>query len=278
MRPTNYMLEDAEWDCPSGLYNNPQFMTPLFKSQIAFSLPHTSKPFQNHFEVNLQKEKHQNKDIKKLMDFSKGTTTLGFKFKEGVLLAVDSRASMGDFNASEEVLKFIPITKKMIGTMAGGAADCLFWEENLGRMVNLYELEHGEELTSAAASKMFSNMMYRYRGKGLSIGSIIGGTDSTGTHLFYCDNEGNRVEGNLFTCGSGGTFAYGILDSHLKWDMTVEEAVQLGKRAIYEATYCDAGSGGSCNVVYIDHKGWKYMEMWQDNNSSIWKRINANSK
>jgi 20S proteasome subunit beta 5 len=29
------------------------------------------------------------------MDFKKGTTTLGFKFNGGVIIAVDSRASMG---------------------------------------------------------------------------------------------------------------------------------------------------------------------------------------
>lgn len=32
---------------------------------------------------------------KKLFDFHKGTTTLAFKFKDGIIVAVDSRASMG---------------------------------------------------------------------------------------------------------------------------------------------------------------------------------------
>lgn len=35
------------------------------------------------------------------MDFKKGTTTLGFVFNGGVLIAVDSRASMGAFVSSE---------------------------------------------------------------------------------------------------------------------------------------------------------------------------------
>ena len=39
--------------------------------------------------------------IKKIMNFNKGTTTLGFVFKEGVIIAVDSRASMGSFISSE---------------------------------------------------------------------------------------------------------------------------------------------------------------------------------
>jgi len=68
---------------------------------------------------------------KKIMDFNKGTTTLGFTFKEGVLLAVDSRASQGTYNSSETVRKIIEINDYMLGTMAGGAADCMFWEQYL---------------------------------------------------------------------------------------------------------------------------------------------------
>jgi len=68
---------------------------------------------------------------KKIMDFMKGTTCLGFRFKHGVMLAVDSRASQGAFDASEAVRKIIEINDFLLGTMAGGAADCLFWEQYL---------------------------------------------------------------------------------------------------------------------------------------------------
>ncbi len=40
-------------------------------------------------------------------------------FKEGVLLAVDSRASMGAFISSETVRKIIEINDFLLGTMAG---------------------------------------------------------------------------------------------------------------------------------------------------------------
>jgi 20S proteasome subunit beta 5 len=69
-----------------------------------------------------------NADNKKLTDFKKGTTTLAFVFKEGVLVAVDSRASQGTYDSSETVRKIIEINDFLLGTMAGGAADCLFWE------------------------------------------------------------------------------------------------------------------------------------------------------
>jgi 20S proteasome subunit beta 5 len=62
-----------------------------------------------------------------MMQFKKGTTTLGFKFKHGVLMAVDSRSSMGALNSSESVKKVIEINDYLLGTIAGGAADCIYW-------------------------------------------------------------------------------------------------------------------------------------------------------
>lgn len=71
--------------------------------------------------------KNSKGDEKRIMQFHKGTTTLGFVFKEGVLIAVDSRASMGSFVGSDAVKKVIEINDYLLGTMAGGAADC-YWE------------------------------------------------------------------------------------------------------------------------------------------------------
>lgn len=86
---------------------------------------------------------------KKLMDFKKGTTTLAFKFKEGIMIAVDSRASMGQYNSSESVRKVIEINDYLLGTMAGGAADCQFWEKYLAMRAREYSLVNGEKLSVA---------------------------------------------------------------------------------------------------------------------------------
>ena len=49
----------------------------------------------------------------------------------------------------------------------------------------------------------------------------------------------------------------GVLDSYRRHDMSVEEAVELAKRAISEATYLDSGSGGYVNVYHVFKGGWK---------------------
>ncbi len=86
---------------------------------------------------------------KKLMDFKKGTTTLAFQYQGGIIVAVDSRASMGQFNSSETVRKIIEINEYMLGTMAGGAADCQFWDAYIAKEARLYQLQQGEKMTVA---------------------------------------------------------------------------------------------------------------------------------
>src|ERR1700748_2447621 len=51
-----------------------------------------------------------------------GTTTLAFRFKGGIIVATDSRATAGNWIASQTVKKVIEINPMLLGTMAGGAA------------------------------------------------------------------------------------------------------------------------------------------------------------
>lgn len=52
------------------------------------------------------------------MNFDHGTTTLGFKFKGGVILAVDSRATGGQFIGSQTMKKIVEINQYMLGNKA----------------------------------------------------------------------------------------------------------------------------------------------------------------
>lgn len=54
----------------------------------------------------------------------------------------------------------------------------------------------------------------------------------------------------MFSTGSGNSYAYGVMDSGYKEDLTVEEAYDLGCRAISHATHRDAYSGGWVNSEY----------------------------
>ena len=147
------------------------------------------------------------------LSLSLGTTTLGFIFSGGVIVAVDSRASQGSYISSQTVKKVIEINPFLLGTMAGGAADCQFWQRNLGVQCRLHELASGRRVSVRAASKLLANTMYSYKGMGLSMGTMVAGWDPrTGPGLYYVDSDGQRTKGQVFSVGSGSLYAYGVLD------------------------------------------------------------------
>ena len=91
------------------------------------------------------------------------------------------------YSASGTVKKVIEINPYLLGTMAGGAgmfscnlqvasgrltpcsADCQYWETYLGIQCRLHELRNRERISVAAASKYLSNLVYGYKGMGLSM-------------------------------------------------------------------------------------------------------------
>lgn len=203
-------------------------------------------------------------------DHKKGTTTLGFKFDGGIILAVDSRASMGQYIGSQTVMKVLEINDYLLGTLAGGAADCQYWERVLAMECRLAELRNGCRITVAAASKILANITYAYRNHGLSMGTMVAGHDQFGPSLYYVDDKGTRTKQDVFSCGSGSIYAYGVLDSGYKKNLSVDAACDLGRRSVFHATYRDAGSGGIITVYHIHENGWTQIS--RDDQTELCKR------
>lgn len=156
--------------------------------------------------------------------FDHGTTTLGFQYQGGVVLAVDSRATGGQYIGSQTMKKIVEINQYLLGTLAGGAADCVYWDRVLAKQCRMYELRNRERISVAAASKLMANMVYNYKGMGLSMGMMITGWDKRGPGLYYVDSEGTRTAGKCFSVGSGSIYAFGVLDSGYHWNLKDEEA------------------------------------------------------
>jgi 20S proteasome subunit beta 5 len=139
------------------------------------------------------------------LEFAHGTTTLSFIFDGGIVAAVDLPASLGNFVGSKTTQKVLPVNTHMLGTMAGGAADCSYWIRAIKAQARLYELTEGRRMPVVRASRLLSNALYDNRGSDLSVGTMIMGFDSDGPRIFYIDNTGVRINGDLFAVGSGST-------------------------------------------------------------------------
>ncbi|KAJ6474892.1 20S proteasome subunit [Mycena sanguinolenta] len=238
---------DAAWGSQAGFGNLshgvPTFTVPEVADPSAFLRLHTNDA--------------ENPDCR--IKFNHGTTTLAFTSRAASLLRLTRARLRGAISvASGTVKKVIEINPYLLGTLAGTAADCQYWETYLGMHCRLHELRNGERISVAAASRFLSNLVYSYKGMGLGMGTMICGWDKTGPSIYYVDS-GSRLKGNLFSVGSGSTHAYGVLDQGYHWDLTVPEAYELARRSIYAAGHRDAYTGNSCNLYHVEEGGWRFI-------------------
>uniref|UniRef100_A0A6P4G1F4 Proteasome subunit beta n=1 Tax=Drosophila rhopaloa TaxID=1041015 RepID=A0A6P4G1F4_DRORH len=191
------------------------------------------------------------------MDFDHGTTTVGFVYRGGIILCVDSRATSGKFIGSQSMQKVVQVNKYMLSTMAGGAADCIYWDRVLTRESRLHELRYKELLSVRSAARFICNVAADYKGMGLCMGMMLAGWSTEGPSLVYVDSDGLRIYGKVFAVGSGASNALGILDTDYRFNLSNEEAFDLAFRAVYHATMRDIFSGGLVRLYHMDRSTWR---------------------
>ncbi|MBS7658762.1 MAG: archaeal proteasome endopeptidase complex subunit beta [Candidatus Bathyarchaeia archaeon] len=181
----------------------------------------------------------------------KGTTTIGVVCKDGVILATDTRATMGFFIAHKKAKKVYKIDDHIAMTIAGAVADAQTVVEILKVNSKLYKYERGEPMPVNAAARLVANILFSSRYLPLMLQAIIGGVSDGKPQLFALDPLGSLTEEKCVSTGSGSPVAYGVLEAEFKEDMSVKEALPIVLKAIKAAMKRDAASGDSFDVALI---------------------------
>jgi len=197
--------------------------------------------------------KMSNEDILKT-----GTTTVGMKIKDGVILASDQRATMGNIIAHSDVQKVYQLADNLGMTIAGIVGDAQLMVRFIQSEVSIYSMKRGSPMSVKAASTLVGNVMRN----GFYLGLIVGGYDTTGGHVFSVDAAGGYIEDNFMSIGSGSTFAMGSLEASYKKNMTKKEAIDVAITALNSSRKRDSASGDGMLISFIGPKG--YEEIPQD--------------
>ncbi len=189
-----------------------------------------------------------------------GTTTIGIKCKDGIVLAADKRATAGHMIVDKKAEKVHIIDKKVALTIAGLVSDAQFLTK-LGRAeIKLKTLKSNSEITVKEAANMMANLSYANLRKmsmvpGI-VGFLVGGADNSGYHLYNIGVDGSVTEEDKFTSdGSGSVFAYGVLETLYTEDMTLDQGQELVLKALNAAMQRDSASGSGIDVVRITSAG-----------------------
>lgn len=188
----------------------------------------------------------------------KGTTTVGVICKDGVILASDTRVTMGYYVAHKRGKKIYKIDDHLAMTIAGVLADAQRTVDVLAANAQLYKLNFGRLMPVSSAARLIANLLFfSSRRTPLLTHVLIGGVDDSGPHVFSLDPFGSLTEEKCVAKGSGSPIAYGVLEDRYKEDMSVKEVLPMVVKAMDSAMKRDAASGDSFNVAVIDRNGYR---------------------
>jgi proteasome beta subunit len=190
----------------------------------------------------------------------KGTTTIGIKCSDGIVIASDRRASMATFIASKRVHKTIKISDRVVATISGSVADGQFLTNNLKAVAKLYELEFGRGMSVRALARRLALILWSYRPMVLIAHIMVGGVDETGSHLFNVDPLGSLSEEDFIATGSGSPVAISVIEENYDPKMTVEEGKKLVVSAMLSALERDMATGNGIDVTVVDEKGVHFLK------------------
>ena len=188
-----------------------------------------------------------------------GTTTVGIKAKDGVVLCADMRASAGYFIANNNTMKIQQIDDHAGLTLAGGVADAQNIVDILRYHANLHRIQKQEPIPIKSLTRLTSLIFHQNRGYPFIADILIGGFDNSGPALFNIDMFGSVEEKSYVTTGSGSPVAYGTLEEEYREDLTVEEAKTVALRAVKAAITRNIGTGDGINVAIIDKDGFRLL-------------------
>ena len=194
-----------------------------------------------------------------------GTTTVAIKCKEGIVLAADKRATAGHLIANKAVKKIYPIDDYMAMTIAGTVSDIQLLVKLVKAELRLKRLRTNRNVNVKEAANLLAGMVYSNIRKMSMIPGIshflYAGTDKEGFHLYDIFPDGSIAELDDFvSSGSGSVFAYGVLETLFKPNMSLGDAKSLALKAVNAALQRDSASGNGIDIVAITSKGYEEVE------------------
>ncbi|KRE96011.1 proteasome subunit beta [Nocardioides sp. Soil774] len=179
-----------------------------------------------------------------------GTTIVAATFADGVVMAGDRRATMGNIIAQRDIQKVFPADEYSVVGIAGTAGLAV-------EMVRLFqtELEHYEKIEGSTLSmdgkaNRLAALIRANLGmamQGLAVVPLFAGYDLAADQgrIFSYDVTGGRYEETAFhSVGSGSLFARGSLKKLYRDDLSAVEAVTAVVQALYDAADDDSATGG----------------------------------
>jgi proteasome alpha subunit len=163
-----------------------------------------------------------------------GTTSLGIKLKDGVLLG--SVRTSSPLAVTQSYKKIYEIDENIAAVSAGSLADARNLIDMARVKAQINMITFGEPISVTSLTKAISDrkhLVTQYAGvRPYGVGMLIGGVDKTGAKLFETEPSGTMIEWNAQAIGRGADKARKALLSGWKEGMELKPGAQLLVKAL----------------------------------------------
>ena len=188
-----------------------------------------------------------------------GTTTIGILCKDGVVLAADKRATAGHMIVDKRAEKVHVLSDDFAVTIAGNVSDAQLIIKLIKAELKLKEVRTYKKPSAKEAANLLGGILYSHIRRMSMLPGVahflMAGKDMQGVHLYdlFPDGSVTKITDFIYS-GSGSVFAYGVLETQYKKDLTTDEAVALAVKAVNTALQRDSASGNGIDVVVVNEK------------------------
>jgi proteasome alpha subunit len=169
----------------------------------------------------------------------RGTTAVGIKCAEGIVLIVDKRVSSRLLEASS-IEKIFKIDEHIGVASSGlvGDARALVDRARIESQIN--RVTYNEQIDVEALAKKLCDHMQTYTQFGgarpYGTALLIAGVSDGEARLFETDPSGTLLEYKATGIGIGRTAVMKVFEEEYKYEASIKDTILLGIRALHEAT------------------------------------------
>jgi len=181
-----------------------------------------------------------------------GTTILGIVCKDGIVMASDSRVSMGhSIIIEKDMEKVYPLNDYLVFAGCGSATEAQKIGKLLTAELKLKELKSRSRPSVQQSAGLLSNI------QAMESAFILAGFDEDGTASLYDITGGflRKVKDYTASIGSGMPYALGLLERQYKPGLSVKEGVELAKETLKSSMARDMGSGNGIHIFTVTKSG-----------------------
>lgn len=169
----------------------------------------------------------------------RGTTSLGIKYKDGVVLAVDKRITSRLVEA-DSIEKIFQIDENIGASTCGLVADARVLVDRARVEAQSNRLLYNEPIDIEILAKKICDFKQLYTQHGgvrpFGLALLIAGVNGDKPRLFETDPSGALMEYKATAIGSGRNTAMEIFEAKYKDGLSREDAIEMALGIMYEVT------------------------------------------